>query len=115
MVSIHRGEIWWADFGIPAGSVPGYRRPVLIVQDDRFNKSRIATVIVAALTSNTAYAQIPGNVIVSAKESGLPKDSVVNVSQIAAIDREDLEECTGKLTAKKMQEVGAGIRMLMGL
>lgn len=102
MVKMQRGQIWWADFGIPSGSGPGYKRPVIVIQDDHFNQSRITTVIVAALTSNTDYAKIPGNVFISAKESGLPKDSVINVSQIATMDKADLEECAGRIPASRM-------------
>lgn len=115
MVNIRRGQIWWCDFGIPSGSMPGYRRPVAVVQDNGFNQSRIATVIVAAVTSNTGYADLPGNVFLTAQESGLPKDSVINVSQIATVDRKDLEECAGRIPAGRMQEVDDGLKLVMGL
>jgi len=84
---MYRGEIWWANLSEPVGSEPGYRRPVLIIQDDTFNQSRINTVIVAVITSNVQLAEAPGNVSLPSQASGLPKDSVVNVSQISGFPR----------------------------
>lgn len=91
-----RGELWWADFGLPFGSEPGFRRPVLIVQDDAFNKSTIHTIIILPLTTNLALAEAPGNVFIEKEETGLTKDSVLVVSQLSAIDKKRLIEFIGK-------------------
>ncbi len=84
---ISQGEVWWADLGEPRGSEPGFRRPVVVVQNDSFNRSKIATVVCVPLTSNLHWAQAPGNVTLSAKATGLPKDSVANVSQVVTLDK----------------------------
>jgi mRNA interferase MazF len=110
-----RGEVWWADLGIPFGSEPGFRRPVLIVQADAFNRSRIRTVIIVPITSNTALAEAPGNVFLPQDRSGLTKDSVVNVSQAAVIDRQRLLEPVRGLAPADMQAVDAGLRLVLGL
>lgn len=110
---IARGEIWWADLRDPVGSAPGYRRPVVIVQNDVFNRSRIATVTVVSLTSNIRLLDGPGNVLVPASASGLPRDSVVNVSQISTIDRDDLAECVCSLTPALMRQVDEGLRVAL--
>jgi mRNA interferase MazF len=110
-----RGEIWWADIPEGAGSAPAYRRPVLIIQADAFNRSRIATVIGVGLTSNLALADAPGNVSVSRAVSGLPKDSVVNVSQIITLDRSQLTKKVGRLPAGVMRSVEDGLRLAVDL
>ncbi|MGE5321618.1 MAG: type II toxin-antitoxin system PemK/MazF family toxin [Actinomycetota bacterium] len=110
-----RGEIWWADLPEPRGSEPGYRRPVLVIQANSFNRSRIPTVIVAAITSNLRLADAPGNVLLSARVSGLPRDSVVNVSQLLTIDRSFLTEPTGKLPAAVLADIEAGLRTVLAL
>ncbi len=92
MVKVKRGEIWWADLGEPVGSEPSLRRPVLIVQDDHYNRSRLATVIVLSITSNTRLSEMPGNISLTREESNLPKESVINVSQIVTIDKSWLED-----------------------
>ena len=115
MDSIRRGEIWWADLDQPRGSEPGFRRPVLVVQADSFNRSCIQTVLVAAITSNLALADAPGNVMLPAKSSGLPRDSVVNVSQVMTLDRSFLFEHVGKLTARFQNSVDAGLRSVFQL
>ena len=92
MVSIAQGDVWWADLAEPAGSGPGFRRPVVVVQGDQLNRSRIATVICVPLTSNLAWADAPGNALLSAKVTGLPKDSVANVSQLVVVDKAQLTE-----------------------
>src|SRR6185312_9021177 len=97
MDTIKRGEIWWADLPEPRRSEPGYRRPVLVIQADSFNRSRIQTVIVAVITSNLGLAEAPGNVLLPARTSGLPRDSVVNVSQMLTLDRDYLSERAGRL------------------
>jgi mRNA interferase MazF len=115
MVEIQRGEIWWADLPEPRRSEPGFRRPVLVVQADSFNRSRIQTVIVAVITSNLELADAPGNVLVPARSSGLRKDSVVNVSQVLTLGREFLTEHAGTLPARLQGSVDAGLRAVMQL
>ncbi len=112
---MHRGEIWWASLGEPEGSGPCYRRPVLIVQSDEFNRSRIGTVIVAILTSNTVLAQAPGNVLLKARRAGLAKDSVVNISQVITIDKQCLTEKVKKLEPATMAEVDNGLRLVLDI
>ena len=112
---MQRGEIWWAELPVPVGSGPGYRRPVLIIQADPFNQSRIQTVIVAVITKNLALAEAPGNVLLSTRSSHLPMDSVVNVSQILTIDKSLLTEYVSTLTEKKINQVEVGLRLAMGL
>ena len=111
---IAQGEVWWADLQDPAGSEPGLRRPVVIVQGDSFNRSRLATVVCVALTSNLRWAGAPGNVPLAAKSTGLPKDSVANVSQIVTLDRASLTERAGVLTSKKLELVLLGIDLVLG-
>lgn len=112
---MHRGEIWWAALPEPNGSGPGYRRPVLIVQSDDFNRSRINTVVVAILTSNVALAQAPGNVLVRARRAGLPRDSVVNVSQLITIDKRLLAGKIQTLDSPTMAEIDSGIRLVLAV
>ncbi|WIY81849.1 type II toxin-antitoxin system PemK/MazF family toxin [Propionimicrobium sp. PCR01-08-3] len=112
---VTRGEIWWVDFGDPIGSEPGYRRPALVVSSDRFNRSRIATVIVTALTSNLRLAVMPGNVELEKGEADLPKDCVVNVSQTLVIDRSRLSQSVGTLSAHLMAKVDEGLRLVLAL
>jgi len=112
---MQRGEIWWAVLPRPKRSEPGYRRPLLIVQSDDFNRSRINTVIAAVITSNLYLAQAPGNVVLSKKTSGLPRKSVVNVSQLITIDKAFFKEKAGALPLKNMQEVDIGIRLVLSL
>ena len=111
---IAQGEVWWADLQDPAGSEPGFRRPVVIVQGDSFNRSRLATVVCVALTSNLRWAGAPGNVPLAAKSTGLPKDSVANVSQIVTLDKASLTERAGVLTDKKLDLVLLGIDLVLG-
>jgi len=108
-----RGEIWWASLKPPEGSGPGYRRPVLIVQADSFNESRISTVLVSVITSNLELAQAPGNVRISKSDSALPKASVVNVSQILTIDRQFLTERIGALSGRVMDRVNEGLKLVL--
>ncbi|BAY17885.1 putative PemK-like protein [Anabaenopsis circularis NIES-21] len=112
---MYRGEIWWANLPEPVGSEPGYRRPVLIIQDDTFNQSRISTVIVAVITSNLQLAEAPGNVLLRREASGLPKDSVVNVSQLLTIDKSFLVERVGALPDSLQEEVDEGLRIILYL
>lgn len=111
---ITQGDIWWADIPAPTGSGPGFRRPVLVVQGDALNQSRIATIVCVPLTSNLKWAAAPGNVQLPASASGLPKDSVANVSQIVSLDRGLLSERTGRLSRSKMDMVLAGIDIVLG-
>lgn len=112
---IQRGEIWWASLPEPSGSEPGYRRPILVIQSDEFNRSRIATVIGVAITSNTRLAQAPGNVYLSHKVTGLSKDSVANVSQIVTIDRSFLTEKVGTIPDFLLEQVENGLRLVLEL
>jgi mRNA interferase MazF len=111
---IAQGEVWWADLAQPSGSEPGFRRPVVVVQGDAFNRSRISTVVCVALTSNLRWEEAPGNVLLSARLTGLPKDSVANVSQLVTLDREALTERVGALPAKKLALVLLGIDIVLG-
>ena len=112
---VRRGEIWWAGLPDPAGSGPGYRRPVVIVQADAFNRSRIQTVVAAVITSNLKLAEAPGNLLLSRKESGLPRDSVVNVSQIVTLDRAYLTAKVGSLRPRQLTLLEDGLRLVLGL
>jgi mRNA interferase MazF len=114
-VVVERGQIWWADLGTPDGSEPGLRRPVLIVQSDAFNRSRIRTVIAVVLTANLRLVEAPGNVFVPAKISGLPKDSVANVSQVVTLDKEFLTEPAGRIRGSLLSNVDSGLRLVLGL
>jgi mRNA interferase MazF len=113
-VVISQGETWWVDLSEPVGSEPGFRRPVLIIQRDALNQSRIATVICVPLTSNVKWAAAPGNVLLQAKATGLPKDSVANVSQIISVDRDMLTERAGKLRKQQLELVFAGLDLVLG-
>lgn len=112
---IERGDIWWADQPDPVGSVPGFRRPVLVVQSDTFNRSRLATVTVVALTGNLRLVDAPGNVLIPAHASGLPRDSVANVTQVLTVDRETLTEQVGGLPTTLMKQVDEGVRFALHL
>jgi len=114
-MAIGRGEIWWADLPEPMGSAPGYRRPVLVVQNDAFNRSRLATVTIVALTGNVRLVAAPGNVLIPAAASGLPRDSVANVSQVLTVDRETLTEPVRALSPSLLHQVDEGLRLALGL
>ena len=109
-----RGSICWADLGESRGSKPAKRRPVLVIQSDSFNASRLNTTIAAVITSNTALAAMPGNVFLPAAVSGLPKDSVVNVTALVTLDKTDLDDETGQLPAALMSRVDRGLRRVLG-
>ncbi len=109
-----QGEVWWADLGLSSGSGSGLRRPVVVVQGDALNRSRIATVICVPLTSNLVWADAPGNVLLSAGMTGLPKDSVANVSQVVTLDKRALTDRVGKLSRAKMELVLSGIDAVLG-
>ena len=110
-----RGEIWWASLSAPDGSSPGFRRPVLVIQSNEFNRSQIKTVVVAVLTSNLILANAPGNVRIPARASGLKKASVVNVSQVITVDKSFLRGCVGSVKANYMREVEDGLRLVLGV
>ena len=112
---IERGEVRWADLGEPDGSEPGYRRPVVIVQSDAFNRSRLRTVIAVVLMTNLRLLDAPGNVLIPATASGLPKDSVANVSQVITVDRDFLFERAGKLRGQPLKDLENGLRLVLGL
>ena len=112
---IRRGEIWWADLAEPRGSEPGFRHPVLVLQRDDVNASRINTVVVCLLTSNTALARAPGNTLLHGQRVGLRHDSVANVSQIVTLNKRDLEELVGTLPSDLMNEVDEGLRWFFNL
>lgn len=112
-MELHRGEIWWADLGEPRGSGPGDRRPVLVVQNNAFNRSRLATAIVAVLTSNIRLVDAPGNVLLPARATELPRDSVVNVSQLLTVDREVLAERVARISPVLLRQVDEGLRLVL--
>lgn len=111
---IAQGEVWWADIDPPTGSGPGFRRPVVVVQGDSFNRSTIRTVVCVALTSNLRWADAPGNVALNARVTGLPKDSVANVTQLVTLDRSFLAERTGSLPAATLDLVLSGVDQVLG-
>jgi mRNA interferase MazF len=110
-----KGSICWADLGEARGSRPAKRRPVLIIQSDPFNTSRLNTTIAAVITSNTALAAVPGNVFLPAAVSGLPKDSAINVTALVTLDKTDLHEPSGHLPTSLMSDVERGLRRVLGL
>ncbi|AFZ24224.1 growth inhibitor [Cylindrospermum stagnale PCC 7417] len=112
---MQRGEIWWADLPTPVASEPGYRRPVLIIQSDEFNRSLIRTVIAAVLTTNLRLAEAPGNILVTTDETGLPQDSVVNVSQVITVDKSFLMEQVSQISDRLMVLVDEGLRLVLAL
>lgn len=111
---IAQGEVWWANLPEPSGSEPGFRRPVVVVQGDAFNRSRLATVVCIPLTSNLRWAEAPGNVLLASKVTGLPKDSVANVSQLVTLDKSSLTDRIGKLSSAKLELVLFGIDVVLG-
>jgi mRNA interferase MazF len=112
---VRRGEIWWASLDEPRGSEPAYSRPVVIVQSDEFNRSRIQTVIAAVISSNLNLTRAPGNVFLRAKNTGLPKDSVANVSQLITVDKTFLSEKVGHLMARQLNELDEGLRLVLAV
>jgi mRNA interferase MazF len=111
---ISQGEIWWADLPSPTGSGPGFRRPVIVVQGDALNRSRISTTVCVPLTSNLKWGLAPGNLRLTARLTGLPKDSVANVSQIVTVDKDLLTDRVGKLPRHKLELVLSGIDVVLG-
>ena len=111
---IAQGEVWWADLAESIGSAPGYRRPLIVLQSDPLNRSQIATVVCVVLTSNLRWSIAPGNVLLTAKQTGLDRDSVANVSQLVAVDKRQLIERTGKAPERQMEGIFSGIDLIMG-
>ncbi|HYI09243.1 MAG TPA: type II toxin-antitoxin system PemK/MazF family toxin [Thermoanaerobaculia bacterium] len=111
---ISQGDIWWADLPEPVGSGPGFRRPVVVIQCDAFNRSRIATVVCVPLTTNTRWMNVPGNVLLAAHVTSLAEDSVANASQVIAVDKELLTERVGKLPSAKLELVLSGLDAILG-
>jgi mRNA interferase MazF len=111
---IAQGEIWWADIGEPIGSAPGFRRPVIVVQCDALNRSRSGTVVCVPLTSNLKWANAPGNVLLNAELTSLPKDSVANTSLIVALDKNQLTEPIGRLPHRQLETIFKGIDVVLG-
>lgn len=112
---INRGDIHWADLGPAAGSRPAKRRPVVVIQADSYNASRLSTVLVAVITSNTALATMPGNIFLSSEASGLPRDSVVNVTSLVTLDKSDLTGRVGEVPMSSMHEMERGLRKVLDL
>ena len=112
---VARGEIWWTDLAEPRGSAPGFRHPILVLQANAFNRSRIRTVVGVVVSSNARLLDAPGNVLLPAKAVGLPKDSVANVTQFVTVDRDYLEERVGKVPSKTLARVDAGLRLVLDL
>lgn len=112
---INRGEIWWANLPEPTGSAPGFRRPVLIIQSDNFNKTNLKTSIVAIITTNLDLAEMRGNVLLKKAQSDLPKDSVVNLTQLFTIDKRLLHEYIGTIPERKMEQIEKGLRLVLSL
>lgn len=115
-MTIAQGDVWWADLPEPSGSGPGFRRPrpVVVIQGDALNRSRIGTVVCVPLTSNLKWATAPGNLLLPASVTGLPKESVANVSQLVTLDKTDLTERMGKLARPKLELVLSGIDVVLG-
>lgn len=112
---IRRGQIYWIDLGEPAGSRPGKRRPVLVIQSQSYNASRLATALAAVVTSNTALAGMPGNVFLPAAASGLPRDSVVNVTALVTVNKSELQDPVGPVPRYLLDQVDRGLRQVLGL
>ena len=111
---VGQGEVWWADLRAPAGSEPGFRRPVVVIQGDALNRSRLATVVCVPLTSNLRWAEAPGNALLTSRATGLPKNSIANASQLVTLDRTVLTERVGKLPKAKVELILAGIDVILG-
>ncbi|CAN5454766.1 MAG: type II toxin-antitoxin system PemK/MazF family toxin [Acidobacteriota bacterium] len=112
---VERGEIWWADLPEPRGSMPGYKHPFLIIQSDKFNQSSLETVIGVVVTTNLRLAKMPGNILLTPRQSGLPQDSVANLTQIVSANKSDLLEYVGSVSDSKMDQVAKGLRIVLSL
>lgn len=114
-MTFRRGDVCWADLGEPRGSAPGYRRPVVVVSSDRFNRSRIRTVVVAAVTTSARAAAAPGNLPLTTEVSGLDRSCTVNVSALLTLDKHDLDEPVGLLDSASLRRLGEGLRLVLAL
>ncbi|HLM59614.1 MAG TPA: type II toxin-antitoxin system PemK/MazF family toxin [Pyrinomonadaceae bacterium] len=112
---IERGQIWWADLPEPHGSSPGYEHPIVVVQSDYFNQTKLNTIIGAVITSNVDLAEMPGNVLIKKNQAELSKDSVVNVTQLVTVDKSELLEYVGMLSERKMEQIENGLRLVLSL
>jgi mRNA interferase MazF len=112
---MERGEVWWADLPDPVGAGPGFRRPVIVIQSNDFNRSKIRTIIILILTSNLKLSDAPGNVLIPSSESGLSKDSVANISQIITVDKDFLTEKCGKLPLRYIKSIDDGLRLVLSI
>ena len=112
---VSQGEIWWVDLGEPAKSEPGYKRPIVVIQSNVFNESKISTIICAVITSNIKLAEAPGNILLNSKSTGLIKDSVINVSQIITVDRSYFLEKIGSLNNRQFKKLEDGLKIVLGL
>ena len=112
---IGRGEIWWTDLPEPKGSMPGFRHPVLVVQSDGFNRTQLETFVGIVITTNLRLAKMPGNILLEPQQSGLPEESVVNITQIVTANKTDLLEFVGTLSERKMEQIDKGLRLVLSL
>ena len=112
---IERGQIWWVDLPEPRGSSPGYEHPIVVVQSDYFNQTKLNTIIGAVITSNLDLAEMPGNVLIKKNQTELSKDSVVNATQIVTVDKSELLEYVGTLSERKMEQIENGLRLVLSL
>ena len=112
-MDIQQGDVFWFNFGVPEGSEPGYSRPVIVIQNDMFNRSKIDTVVIIATTTNYELAHAPGNVLLKKGEGSLPKDSVANISQIYTVDKSSLTEKIGTLSSTKIKQIIEGVKVLI--
>jgi mRNA interferase MazF len=112
---VERGEIWWTDLPEPRGSIPGFRHPVLIIQSNKFNQTKLNTFVGVVITSNLRLSKMPGNVLIVPQQSGLPENSVVNVTQIVTADKTDLLEFVGSLSERKMEQIDQGLRLVLSI
>ena len=112
---VQRREVWWADLDEPRGSEPGFRRPLLVVQADAFNRSKLRTVVCVVLTSNMRLLNAPGNVLLSSKATGLPRDSVANLTQVVTLDEDDLTRRVGRIAPGLMVQIDAGLKLVLDL
>ena len=110
---IQQGDLFWVELGEPSGSRPGYRHPHVVVQNNIFNESKINTVVVCALTSNIRLAKMPGNILLSRDEANLPKESVVNISQLITVNKHDLQDKIGSLSRKRVLQIVEGLKLLL--
>ena len=111
---VDQGDVVWADLGMPSGSEPGFRRPLVVIQGRAFNRSTIATIVCVALTSNLRWADAPGNVLLSERSTGLPKKSVANVSQIVTVDRRVIFDRAGRISEHELHRILRGIDVVLG-